>query len=371
MKISKIFSTAMIFTFGIGKIALAGGVHIGGGNTSERIPDTQTEIQNLLEHFHQSRSEFVTSLQVAGLTSKRLLNTESKLSKPLDPIEKNKLLSQTQLYEVLFQKPIDPQQIKNIKLHFSNNDCLDNLGNANDASVVDSDISTICFSLPRLESKLGKDNFEIELLALYVHELTHCFGSDEPEAEAIQNDLRDLGAKAKDYLSFLNLQTPSLKAQIEGFLKQINQIELQVKNKDLLCSSLNKISEEMLNLTVEQSGKTAGQAVLGYHGIIAFHGAYVVSAYLNDYCDSVSEFRKQIKFKDHQQLYARDLYPDPTLLFAPLGKDSALKLSAYLLADLSDAVVTATTVGDLKGLNSNLQELKRLLELSLSEKSSR
>lgn len=346
-------------------ILYAGGVHIGGGNASERVAVGQDEIQKMILHFHEFRKEFITTLKVAGLTYERLLAVESQLDTPLDPVEKQKLQFQTQLFQNTLNYPIDPIRIQNINVNFSSSACLDSLGNENDASVLEKDVNSICFSLTRLDQKLGKDNYEVELLALYVHELTHCFGSTEVEAEAVQNDLRQLGPKVIEYLSFLDPSKPNLKNQLQDILNQIQSLKRE-SNPVNFCKSIKSLSEKVLNLTISQVGQTAGQAVLGYSGILAFHGAFVVSSYLSDYCNPQNEVRKQIKFKGNKQVQVKELYPDPTLLFAPLGHDNVIKLSTFLLADLSDAVVVPGSVGDLSAMRSNLNELERQITQALN-----
>lgn len=361
--LNSIFS--FCFTILNGSFLFAGGVHIGGGNASERIPVGSEEIQRLILHYHAYRSEFITTLKVAGIASERILAVESQLDTPLDPIEKSKIQFQAQLYRSLFNYPIDPNRIQNIKVNFTSSGCLDNLGNENDASVVEKDLNSICFSLSRLDQKLGKDNYEVELLALYVHELTHCFGSNEIEAETVQNDLRQLGPKVIEYLSFLDPSKANLKNQLQDVLKQVQSLKKEL-NPLNYCKSISSLSEKVLNLTISQVGQTAGQAVLGFNGILAFHGAFVVSSYLTDFCNPQNEVRKQIKLRGNNQIQVKELYPDPTMLFAPLGHDNVLKLSAFLLADLSDAVVLASSVGNMSAMRTNLNELERLLILALN-----
>jgi len=346
--------------------AQAGGVHIGGGNAPALTPLSQEEIQTKIEYFHQFRHELITTLKLVGLSAKRVLAIQPQLSQALEQTEKAKSEFQAQLYDNIFTQTFDEKRVESIKINFDTDGaCPDNLGNANDASVVNSDLNTICFSLNRLQEKLGKENYEVELMALYIHELSHCFGSTEQDGNALQEELRSLGLKFKDYLTFLNPEGIKIKNQLKEILAQVDALKLENTKISKICPQITSISSHIFSLFQSEGAKSTGQSALGFNGVIAFHAAYVVSSYLNDSCDPLMIIRKQIKFKKNKSLSVKDLYPDPTMILAPLGLDMQIKLSSYLFADLGDAVIVAPNFADINSLAVNLKEVKRLLELAV------
>lgn len=341
----------------------AGGVHIGGGNAPTQEKISPHEIQRFLENLHRSRYELLSALQIAGLQATRVLKTEPQLTTPFDAKEKTKLLMQSQIYQHLFTTPFLRSYSNTIQLTFeAQQPCFDPLGQSNDASVIYPNLNIICFSLSRLEEKLRKSTFEVELFALYLHELSHSLGSDEVEGNALQNEFRELGLKYKEFLPFVEDSHFDLKMSLSAVISKINEINFNQMDEKILCSNIIQIEQGLFKLFENYGAKSMGQAVLGLEGTIAFHGAFVVGSYLNDYCDKDKSIRQLYKFKQAQRMSVQQLYPDPTMILLPLGHDTSIKLSSFLLADLGDGIVTLTIPGDKYGLQENLNELRRLLD---------
>lgn len=345
----------------------AGMVQKGGGDAAALTPLSSDEIQRKIEFYHQFRHELLTTLRLVGLSSKRVLEIQTQLTKPLEAKEKSTAEQQATLHDHIFTSSFDEARVGSIQLNFisaaDQGECLDHLGKSYDASVLNSNLNTICFNLNRLKTKLGKENYEVELLALYLRELTHCFGSTEQDGSAVQESMRSLGLKFKEYLTFLNPDGVKLKDTLKEVWVQVNALNIENSKISNVCSEIRSISNKVFTLLQSESVKSTGQSVLGFNGVIAFHAAYVVSSFLNDACDPLMMIRKQIKFKTSKQLKIKELYPDPTMILAPGGLDLQIKLSAYLFADLSDALIVAPQFADKSTLSTNLKELKRLLEI--------
>lgn len=80
-----------------------------------------------------------------------------------------------------------PEMLSSIRLVIDEqNPCLDFNGQLVDASIKTDIPNGICVSLPRLHEKLRTSNFEVEIGALILHEISHLLGSHEEEAVGIQ-----------------------------------------------------------------------------------------------------------------------------------------------------------------------------------------
>ncbi len=238
-------------------------------------------------------------------------------------------------------------------------------------SIYSSSPNGICMSIKRLSQKLNHTSYQIELLALYIHELSHLYGATENDAVELQNKIKTLGIDFKKFISFLkNENTFDLK--LNELILQIQSINTGENLNSLqLCNSLNLIYENSRKFFTDYNVTTQEILKLDLNKIINFHTIFVLSGYAKDYCapenDLIKIFKRQKYFlakdtSNNLPVSISKLYPDPLMLMQTLSPDDTLKLSQYLLADLSSNSIFWVEHYDLSALNANLKQMKSLVE---------
>lgn len=340
-----------------------GGQDLGGGDSSTELAG-MTDIQKELEIFHLSRKELFTALEYIGLTSERILSSEKQMSVPLSEKEKILFQKQSRIYNRLFKIKDPSSLLAQIHLQFeTNKPCFDLAGNEKDGSVHPDHPETLCISLYRLSKKLNKSNYQIESLALYLHEISHSFQTTEEEAVDLQNQILSIGPEFKKFLPFLledsQYSKPALRENVLSVLSKLENLSETSLN---LCQSLKETHQFFFDFIKKYGLETRGLSVFSIPEIISLHSAYVLSSYLPDYCDLGCSLAHQMKIKTMEPIPLLQLYPDPTNLAPFLDHNQLIQYSQYFLADLSEARVQWIPVQDFKKLKSNIDQIRLQLQ---------
>jgi hypothetical protein len=198
--------------------SLAGGlVSGGGGNVKNPSPVEESDILRAI-----TDSRPLIEAHLRGVESLSLLKHE------IAPLGYRKLFSsKIDIYALL-----DKVQIK-IE---ASAPCYDLDGSAKDGAVYADTHNTICMSAFRFKEKLTKDNYESEIAALALHEISHLAEATEKEATGIQMFFleRTKGASLKYIDSWMrgNIENSS------DLTHQIYQITLDLREKKLDCGQL-------------------------------------------------------------------------------------------------------------------------------------
>ena len=171
MSISKL-SFVIMAALTITRLAQAGAVSGGGGGTLPAFPvDEQTLVRAVIE----SRGPIDAFLK--GIESLYLLPSGSASAPP-------------HAFDKLFAPGADVfKLLADVKVHLEReNPCYDSDGKPVDGSSVTKTPNGICISLPRLKEKLNISNYQAEIVALVLHEISHLLGTTEEEAVEIQKE---------------------------------------------------------------------------------------------------------------------------------------------------------------------------------------
>jgi hypothetical protein len=107
--------------------------------------------------------------------------------------------------------------------------CLDFGGKPNDGSMYGKVPGSICISIPNIKTKLRADNFESQIAALVIHEMSHLLGTTEPEADEVQSSIlnRDLAyipvAKIKQNAYFAAFEIQHLNEFMNQWANAVSQ----------------------------------------------------------------------------------------------------------------------------------------------------
>ena len=175
MKLRK-WGTAGILIFSCGQ-AFAGGTTAGGGN----IQPADQVSENLLISAVVHAKPIIQSWFSSQL--KRYKGIQS-ISKCEDPRNKGfceigaKLFdANPNIFEVVNQTEIETKM---------NEPCLDFNQQPNDGSMFGQKPGSICISISNIKEKLREDNYENQIVALLLHEVSHLLGTTEDEANYLQ-----------------------------------------------------------------------------------------------------------------------------------------------------------------------------------------
>jgi hypothetical protein len=135
--------------------------------------------------------------------------------------------------------------------------CIDLDGKPMDASAFPLKDNKVCFSLERLEKKLGKLSYSMQLLALAGHEYTHRLGGTEEEARAVQTMIfeRISNKTVSDF--------PQFSSETRGNLDRVKSAVASLKS---MIKSKNE-PIEICGLIAELSGASSN-----------FQATYIASA---------------------------------------------------------------------------------------------
>lgn len=347
---------------------LDGGQDLGGGDLMDGEALSQKELETIVRHFEEHRVELFRSLQLTGLVSKRILATEPRLRGSLPAKERETLVIQAALYERIFANGSVDEALRGVRTELrEDGPCYDRAGQERDGSIVARPPFRLCLSLSRLRSKLNRTNADIEVLALYLHEVSHLFGTTEEEATNLQALIRNLGPDFKSYFSFLENGSGSLRSSLMALRDEVAELSAEA-NEESLCKTLPRIAADLLEVFVANNVSSKKVVELSVDGTIEFHAAVVIAGYTKDFCEenfSPGKLLRETKFHNRSQAPIAQLYPDPLLWIPPFDPDQTLKLSQYLLADLAPRTIVATSKGNRKALAANLNELNAALAAAL------
>lgn len=342
----------------------SGGADIGGGGDGTPYePVTSAEIRNVLELYRAHQSELLNALAYSGVVANRLENV--KRSSDQDPLSKEewqRIHSQADIYRRLFLNRDQSQsaQFNSLIEYRVDHDCLDRNGEARDASVVVEKPYAICMSLGRLQKKLSKSNFEIESLALYLHEVSHLLGADEEQATFIQAEILAMGPNFKDQWNFLFQDKAKLLNEISASIKAVRTQIFAANSKSKICSLLSQLNSDLHTLFVDNNVQRRALVIGGLETLALIHYAMVVIDYSYDYCGYQSQ-----QFIYHRQRFGTDkvrsvgsLYPDPLNLMPYFSETQRIYYSQFFLADMTKGFVQLVNEDDLEALRKNLAALE-------------
>jgi hypothetical protein len=334
---------------------------------AESAVSTQS-LASTLKLYQSKTTEIFRSFQLTGLISARLLKIESQLSKPYSASEKADATLKNHLYQELFKNPQTSARLfSQVDLEIKDSaPCLDAAGNATDASSKRMSPPKICISTQRLAVRLNSSNYELELLALYVHEVSILLGVSEVDAMDLQKMVLQIGPNFRNYLGFISAPENLLRDQIAELHGEALKVDMDHGTDQMICQQLNEIYSLTYQLFDDTNVKTQQIVSLPMEDIIKFHAAFVAAGYAKDFCEndiSLIKVYRRYKFKGQTTATMASLYPDPLVLVPPFDKDQILKLSQYLLADLAGESVTYSPKGQRFALKMNLTTFLRLTSL--------
>lgn len=365
------------------KSNLNGGQDSGGGNTSQQQAATSEQVMTTLRTAHDRRLEIFRSMTFAGLVAHRTLAAESQLSKPLTAQDRQKYAVQNRFWQLLNVSELTRSQelkpkedlVNSLSLDvLTSRPCLDRYGNETDASIFPTRGVGICMSELRLTKRLSNEDHAIEILALYIHELSHHFGATESEAQAIQNLILTVGAHPENSLVYLIESKDDILKKDNLFLRE--GLNLYSSFNIDRCSELRIWTKKYFDFFVKRG---IGQQGLMWYSIekqIIFHTLFVVSTYTNDICLSDSSPEKQLrknKFWNEKEnkldskRAIQKLFPDPLNMLLLQDSDVKVIYSQFILADLLSVSVSWTNENDLQAGKENLSLMQDLLTLAIEE----
>lgn len=238
-------------------LALAGGTTGGGGN----IPiQEQVRDNYYLTSIRDSKPILMAWLQHEEANYK-MIKEQNKCEKSDDEYN-----SDCEIYTKLFDGPVTIYQILDqtqIEAR-SSGPCLDYEGNPNDGSVIGKKAGSICISVSNIKVKLREDNYQNQVAALILHELSHLAGADEVQAQRLQWII----------LSIVFSDTPAGAFYTKGhmadymFNQKLNATGIffsEFKNKTDLngkCSKMNPVMTDMINLYYDELSLGSGSGFL-------------------------------------------------------------------------------------------------------------
>jgi hypothetical protein len=303
-------------------------------------------------------------LQYTGLSAQRILKAVPELSQTSFK-EYEQLQIQAHLYEKLFSKSDSKGIVEPTPIQFLEKaPCLDRNGAAKDASIEAPSPFKICMSLSHLEKRLNQSNYEIELLALYLHEVAHLYGANETDAEALQSEILKMGPQFKQQWSFLFDDSLSVREDIHHFYESLRNIQISTDTDAQICGVLLHQNQKIQTLFLGLNVQTRNITILSLEEISRLHAAMVLVDYSLDFCGALainSDFHK-MKFNQKSEAPIKDLYPDPLNLMPFLDLAHKIAFSQYFLADLQTSLkIHRVTNGDRIALQKNLETLRGLV----------
>jgi hypothetical protein len=368
---NRLISFLLLFSFsillGCQKNEMGGGQDIGGGNVVAAGKVTFEDLQNYVNLLESKREILFRSLEVTSLIAARIRKLDPKVLKALSADEFKKMTFQAHIYDLLFKdKTRSAAILKKAEVELiTTGPCYGLNGIPVDGSIYGNE-KPICLSAERLLKKLRRDDFEIQVLSLYVHEVSHLFGTNEDEAIQLQKQILEIGPNFKNYLSFL-FKPPT---QIVESIKKMKASVLTVKSntsKEVVCPQLQSLFDESYRLFLQDNGQKITISYLRMEDIIRTHAVFVASAFAKDYCESDwsgGKISRLHKWKGQNEVTIAEIYPDPlTLVSFFESSEKTLILSQYLLADLSPIRIKSVKEGDRMALDFNLQMIEDTLDL--------
>lgn len=175
--------------FALPALAHAGGV-IGGGGGGGTTPPVHASVEDIRFITVNGKKVIVAWLNRLEYFYKTKDHWDAAHPRPKIPPPPSALMAKffdakPNIFQVLTESTIEARL---------QTPCADRDGKPVDASIVATPPANICMSLSRLHEKLYESNYERQIEALILHELTHLMGGDEDEAVYIQklvlNDFR-------------------------------------------------------------------------------------------------------------------------------------------------------------------------------------
>lgn len=222
--------------------SIAGGlVTGGGGNVKNPSPVEESDILKAI-----TNSRPILEAHLRGVESLYLLKHE------IAPVGYKKLFSSKIDIYALLDKVF-------VKIEASA-PCFDLDGSAKDGAVYANSIDTICMSALRFIEKLTKDNYESEIAALALHEISHLAETTEEEATDIQMFFleRTKGASSKYIDSWMrgNIENAS------DLTQQLYQTSLDLREGKLDCGELLTPSANFGEATITLFDYTSGLSMV-------------------------------------------------------------------------------------------------------------
>lgn len=253
-------------------LALAGGTTGGGGNipVQEQVRDS-----NFLNSIRNSKPVLMAWLQDQEANYK-MIKAQNKCEKSDD-----EYISDCEIYTKLFDGPVTIYQIidqTQIEAR-SSGPCLDYEGKPHDGSVIGKKAGSICISVSNIKVKLREDNYQNQVAALILHELSHLVGADEVQAQRLQwiiltMAFPDTPAGAFYSKSHMADYTFNQKLNATGlwFSEFKNKTDLNGK-----CSQMTPVMKDMINLYYDELslGVNSGFLLLNQKESGMFWGATV------------------------------------------------------------------------------------------------
>jgi hypothetical protein len=222
--------------------SIAGGlVTGGGGNVKNPSPVEESDI---LKAITNSRS--IIEAHLRGVEALYLLKHE------IAPVGYKKLFSSKIDIYALLDKVL-------VKIEASA-PCFDLDGSAKDGAIYANSLDTICMSALRFREKLTKDNYESEIAALALHEISHLAETTEEEATDMQMFFleRTKGASSKYIDSWMrgNIENAS------DLAHQLYQISLDLREGKLDCGEFLNPSSNFGEATINVMDYTSGLSMV-------------------------------------------------------------------------------------------------------------
>lgn len=319
--------------------SFAGGVDTGGGNGLGAGKIYPVEIKAILKKVKEPSTYILRRIEfISGISNGFGLYPD--LTRKLFQEKKT-------IYQALSEADIQPRM----------GPCYDRAGNEVDASAKDAPI--LCFSLTRLSERLNKDSAEGEILALFIHELSHMVEIDDPafvlqtivKTSLVNEPLKKIPSLVKKYRS-------DLKDVIESVDYLITQLS-QIQNQEI-CSGLsalmpmtnNLLQKNMNNMMDENQ---TGISFLAPLELATLQGVLLRSINALPFCLIANpEYQKITQaFKGQSEItiaeYQTRLYPEAKMDLVPKG------------------IIRRVQAGDTKVLRQEISDMKSsLLEIDSS-----
>lgn len=342
-----------------------GGQDIGGGNVVESGLVSQDELKNFIRILENRRVEIFRALEVASLVATRITGLDFEVRSFLTKEEFNKLKFQAELYPLIFaDKDRLRQIVLRAKIEIRETDSCYKGHEPVDGSIFGSKENPICISTFRLAQKLKADDYQLQLLSLYIHEVSHLFGTQEAQAEEMQNQILGIGPNFKNYLSFLFEPPTRIKTALQKMRSYVDTVH-QTSSHEVTCQNLQKFFDEAYKLFIQENAQKVTISYLQTEDIIRTHGILVASAFTKDYCESDwsgGKILRLAKWKGRSEVDIKEIYPDPLLFVLFESPEKTAILSQYLLADLSGMRLRSVKEGDRAAMLHNLNQILMALE---------
>lgn len=337
-----------------------GGQDIGGGNATLNEKPTAAQLESYVRTLEAKRVLIFRSLAIQGQIAQRTLKLPPEALTALSRVEIAKLRFQAQMQDLIFKNPLVSQIIEKAKIELRmSRPCYTSEGREVDGSRFADSEGAVCLSGQRLLARLTTDNFEIETLALYVHEVSHHFETNEAQAEKLQRLILEIGPNFKNYLAFLFQPESSM----DDLFKRVRLAHLELGTRPL-CSNLHEFHRSVFALYKSTSVDQLMIPYLRLEQVINLHTLLVFAAHAEDFCTPDQDLKKQTraqKWKGRQISQIRDIYPDPNGYLSGLPLSQQQILSQNLLADLSLESLAWVGYQDQVALKMNLDVIQRLL----------